>query len=123
MNTLTLTFILASVSLSVIAQLLLKHGMSNQAVQSALSSGDLIGTGLQVFSNISVLGGLAAYASSAVVWLLVLSKVDVSKAYPFVGLGFVATMLFAYWFLSEPLTLHKIIGTLLVAAGVLLISS
>ena len=121
MSLLTLLFILISVFLSVVAQILLKHGMSNSNVQTALSS-DAIHAVISIFTNISVLGGLAAYVSSAGLWLLVLSKIDVSKAYPFVGIGFIGTMMFAYWFLNEPLTLTKVVGTLFVLLGVLLIS-
>jgi len=121
MTILTLSFILISVFLSVVAQILLKHGMSNSSVQAALNS-DALTAGITIFTNISVIAGLAAYVSSAGIWLLVLSKIDVSKAYPFVGIGFIGTMMFAYWFLNEPLTLTKVIGTLLVLAGVLLIS-
>jgi multidrug transporter EmrE-like cation transporter len=121
MTMLTLTFIFISVFLSVVAQVLLKHGMSNESVQAALST-DVLTAGVAIFANVSVVAGLAAYVSSAGIWLLVLSKIDVSKAYPFVGIGFIGTMMFAYWFLNEPLTPTKVIGTLLVFAGVLLIS-
>ena len=121
MNMLSITLILFSVSLSVVAQILLKHGMSNPDIQNAFSSSITTGI-LSIVTNLFVLGGLFAYVSSAAVWLGVLVKVDVSKAYPFVGLGFIGTMLFAYWFLNEPLTASKIFGTLLILAGVILIS-
>ena len=118
MSYLTLFFILASVLLSVVAQILLKYGMSNSRVLAALDS-DVITAGIAVLTNISIIGGLSAYLTSAGLWLLVLSKVDVSKAYPFVGIGFIGTMFFAYFFLSEPLTVFKVAGTLLVVIGVL----
>ena len=121
MNILSITLILVSVSLSVIAQILLKNGMSNPEIQQSFSSSLTAGV-ISIMTNFFVLGGLFAYVSSAAVWLGVLAKVDVSKAYPFVGLGFIGTMLFAYWFLSEPLTLSKIAGTILIVFGVLLIS-
>ena len=121
MNLLILSFILTSVFLSVVAQILLKHGMSNSNVQTALEL-DALNAVITIFTNISVLGGLAAYVSSAGIWLLVLSKIDVSKAYPFVGIGFIGTMMFAHWFLNEPLTMTKVLGTSLVLLGVLLIS-
>lgn len=121
MNTITLSLILISVLLSVTAQILLKHGMSSSGIQEALGS-DIVSAGSAIFTNISVLGGLTAYVLSAGFWLLVLSKVEVSKAYPFVGLGFIGTMLFAYFFLNEPLTLLKVLGTLFALTGVILIS-
>jgi len=121
MSSLTFLFVFISVFLSVVAQILLKHGMSNSAVQNALNS-DALTAGITIVTNMSVVAGLIAYVSSASLWLIVLSKIDVSKAYPFVGLGFIGTMMFAYWFLNEPLTLIKVMGTLLIVAGVLLIS-
>jgi multidrug transporter EmrE-like cation transporter len=121
MNILTTSFILLSVTLSVTAQILLKHGMSSIAVQSGIKS-TLYDAVWTIFTNISVLLGLFAYVASAGVWLFVLSKVDVSKAYPFVGLGFVGTMLFASWFLNEPLTITKIVGTFLIVIGVFIVS-
>jgi multidrug transporter EmrE-like cation transporter len=121
LNILTTSFILLSVTLSVTAQILLKNGMSSAAVQSGLKS-TLYESVWVIFTNISVLLGLFAYVASAGVWLFVLSKVDVSKAYPFVGLGFVGTMLFAFWFLNEPLTLSKIVGTSLIVIGVFIVA-
>lgn len=122
MNAITLSMILISVSLSVIAQILLKQGMASTAIQTALSA-PLLNLITAIATNVSVILGLGAYVSSAGIWLLVLAKIDVSKAYPFVGLGFIGTMLFAYWFLNEPLTTAKVIGTALVILGVYLIAT
>jgi hypothetical protein len=69
MNLLILSFILTSVFLSVVAQILLKHGMSNSNVQTALEL-DALNAVITIFTNISVLGGLAAYVSSAGVLLI-----------------------------------------------------
>ncbi|EGL53322.1 hypothetical protein MAMP_00820 [Methylophaga aminisulfidivorans MP] len=57
-----------------------------------------------------------------VFWLYVLTRVDVSRAYPFVGLGFIGTMLFAHFFLQEPITIQKLAGTLLIVSGVVLLA-
>lgn len=117
----SLLFIFVSVFLSVAAQILLKNGMSSKSVQASFG-GDVISIFLAAFTNFYVIAGLTAYVASAGVWLFVLSKVDVSKAYPFVGLGFIGTMFFANWFLNEPLTNFKLMGTFLVLLGVFLIS-
>ncbi len=114
--------IMVSVVLSVAGQILFKHGMSSQVVQTGLETSFASGI-LSVITNMSVMIGLSAYVASTAFWLVVLSKLDVSKAYPFLGLGFVLTMLFAYFFLHEPLSNIKVIGTLLVIVGVLLIST
>ncbi len=121
MSIVSILLILFSVSLSVLAQILLKQGMSSPNVHDSFNNGLTAGV-ITVLTNLFVLGGLASYVSSAAIWLGVLAKVDVSKAYPFVGLGFIGTMLFAYWFLNEPLTINKAAGTLLILIGVVLIS-
>ena len=103
------------------AQILLKYGMTSPSIQNSFESSFYNGV-IAVLSNIYVVGGLFAYVTSAAVWLGVLTKIEVSKAYPFVGLGFIGTMLFAYYFLNEPLTVTKCSGTLLIIAGVLLVT-
>jgi multidrug transporter EmrE-like cation transporter len=121
MSVLTIGLIVFSISLSVIAQILLKHGMSNTDIHGAFDESVVAGV-LSIATNLFVLSGLFVYFSSAAVWLGVLAKVDVSKAYPFVGLGFIGTMLVAYWFLNEPITPTKLIGTMLIVLGVFFIS-
>lgn len=96
--------------------------MSHISATEGLNHG-VIPAVFTILSNLSVLAGLTAYVTSAAVWLIVLSKLDVSKAYPFVGLGFILTMLFAYFFLNEPLTYLKIIGTIFIFVGIVLISA
>ena len=118
MNYLTLSTILISVLLSVLAQIFLKSAMNNIVFPQSWFSYDA----LQVFINKYILLGLACYGLSMLFWLYVLTKVDVSRAYPFVGLGFIGTMLFAYYFLNEPITSQKLLGTLLVIGGVVLLA-
>jgi drug/metabolite transporter (DMT)-like permease len=114
--------ILFSVSLSAIAQIALKTGMSSPRIQSAIQNAPGIELAWGIATNWRVVLGLALYFLGALVWLLVLARVDVTMAYPFVGLGFILTMILGAWFLSEPVSTIRIVGTLLVVAGVALIS-
>ena len=66
--------------------------------------------------------GLTLYFLSAVVWLLVLSRVEVSFAYPFVGIGFILTMLLGWLAMGDTMSLARVAGTLLIAGGVVLIA-
>lgn len=122
MNKILILLILCSVMLSSVAQIVLKMGMSNALVLNAIQSGSSFQAFRAIATNFYVIGGLGLYFSSAAVWLLVLAKVDVSYAYPFVGLGFVVTMLLAYFISGEPLTTIKVAGTLCIALGVAIIS-
>ena len=70
----------------------------------------------------AVVGGLALYLFGAILWLLVLAQIDVTQAYPFVGLGFLITMALGMLLLGESVSSARIAGTVLVATGVLLVA-
>ena len=118
MNQYLILLILCSVLLSSIAQIVLKTGMSNVSVLQAMQSQSVMQAFMVIATNVYVIGGLTLYFASAAVWLLVLARVDVSFAYPFVGLGFVVTMLLAFFINGEVLSTTKIVGTLCIALGV-----
>jgi multidrug transporter EmrE-like cation transporter len=117
-----LLLIFVSVSLSAGAQILFRFGMSAVHARSA-AAGDTASTLFIALTNPAVLGGFVAYGVSALLWLFVLARTEVSVAYPFVGLGFVITMLAGWWLLNEPITLLRVAGTLLVCIGVVLIGT
>jgi multidrug transporter EmrE-like cation transporter len=121
-NRVLLSLILASVACSAVAQLLLKLGMVNAAYARASQQQDWAGMAAAALLNPLVLGGLALYFAGAVVWLMVLAKADLSFAYPFVGIGFILSMALGYFVLQEPVTLQRLSGTLLIAAGVVLVA-
>ena len=121
MKTSTLLLILASVALSAVAQIALRKGMTGADVQRAFTAGWLPAT-VAVGISVWVIVGLALYFVGALVWLVVLSDEPVSIAYPFVGLGFIMTMLLGWGLLGEAMNAQRILGTLLVAAGVVLIA-
>ncbi len=114
--------IITCVALSALSQIVMKVGMSSPQTQSAISSGPRLGAVWDVLTNLFVIAGLGMYVFGAGLWLFVLSRVDVSVAYPFVGLGFVMTMLLGWMFLNEDVGLMRISGTLLIVAGVALVS-
>jgi drug/metabolite transporter (DMT)-like permease len=113
--------IAVSVTLSALAQIAFKHGMSARAVQEAMSIG---GTAVLAVAavNVFVWLGLILYGLSVVLWLGVLARVDVGQAYPFVGLAFLLTMAFGVAFLGESWNAYRIAGTVLIIAGVALVA-
>jgi drug/metabolite transporter (DMT)-like permease len=118
----TFLLILISVLLSSIAQVVLKAGMSSPAIQSAGLQGFDLRLMLSIASNAKVLAGLFIYFASAAVWLLVLARINVGIAYPFVALGFLFTMLLAWFFRGEIPTFAQVAGTLTICVGVILMA-
>ena len=116
-----LLLISASVSASAVAQILLKRGMSEPGIVSAISIGDGVSTILQIASNPWIIGGFALYISGAIAWLFVLSRIDAGLAYPFVGFGFIVTMFLGFFFLGEDIVPTRIAGAILIGSGLLLL--
>lgn len=116
----TLLIAIISIALSVAAQFSLKAGMSERGVKAALAQPYSLKTLFDVLTDKYVLVGFMLYGLGAVVWLGVLSKWDVSKAYPLVGLGFVFTVAIGF-LVGEQVTIPRVIGVALICAGVFLV--
>lgn len=119
----SMILILVAVLLGVLGQLLLKMGMT-QVGTLEFGSGlaGLIQVGIRVFSNLRVLGGFAAYGLSSLFWIVVLSKIDLSLAYPMLALNYVLVPLAAWLLLSEEVPPLRWLGIGIVVAGVIVIS-
>ena len=80
MNAASFSLVLAGVLLNAAAQLLLKAG-TNRIGEFAFTLDNVVPVGLKVAASPFVLGGLACYAVSVVVWIMALSRVPVSGAW------------------------------------------
>lgn len=78
---------------------------------------------LIIFSNKFIILGIVLYLLSMVFWISVLSKMDLSEAYPFVSLGIVVTVFLAALALKEPIPLMRWAGIFITLGGVYLIVS
>lgn len=65
---------------------------------------------------------LSAYGLSVVVWLIGLSRVPVSQAYPLLSMGYVINVGLAWWLLGEVPNAQRLVGTGVIVAGVWLIA-
>ena len=110
---------LVCVLLSAVAQIVLKAGMGAAALTAPRGAAATLAA---TFLNPLVIGGLALYFLSAVVWLAVLAKLPVSTAYPFVSLGFVCTAALGWLIFGEPISAAKALGIALIVGGVLFVA-
>jgi multidrug transporter EmrE-like cation transporter len=119
MNPGTLALVATSVLASATAQVLFKLGVSTPQVRAALQSGPLSITAVQALAQSPlVLAGLAGYALSTLLWLGALTRLELSIAYPCVGLGIALTTFAGVALLGEPLTAIKITASLLIVGGI-----
>lgn len=115
-----LLLIILSVMLASVAQVLLKFGMTRVGrISTASEAFSKLPTAL---INPLVLGGLFVFGISAISWLIVLSRVKLSIAYPMVSLGYVAVVIFSWLVFREPVKPVAVTGCALVIIGVFLIS-
>lgn len=113
--------ILVSVSLNALAQILLKQGMLGIG-RFAFAADQLFAVLPRIAFNPFVAGGMACYALSIGLWLMVLSRVEVSAAYPFLSVGYVIAAAAGYWLFGEALGAARIAGIALICAGVVLVA-
>lgn len=113
--------ILCGVLLNTGAQLLLKAGMG-QIGHFEFSLANALPIGMKVMVNPPIVTGLFMYVLSVGVWLLVLSRVQVSFAYPMLSIGYVVNAVAAYYFFGEPLTSMRVLGIFIIIAGVYLVA-
>jgi drug/metabolite transporter (DMT)-like permease len=102
------------VLLGVLGQFLMKSGMNRVGSIDRFGLASL----LRIFSNPLVLLGFASYGVSSVAYLIALSKVNLSMAYPMVGVGYVLVMLVSVVILRETVTPVRWLGALLIVSGV-----
>ena len=111
--------ILVSVLLNCTAQLCIRKGML--LVGETGMSNMITNLGVMV-TNIWLWGAMICYALSILLWMAVLSKVEVSFAYPFLSIGYVVAAVVGYYFFGESLSVIRIVGIVIICIGVYLIS-
>ena len=114
--------VLVPVLIGVIGQILLKKGMLivGQFDFSALDQ--LLPQFIKAFLNPYVFMGFVFYFLSSLFWMVVLSKVQLSVAYPLLSLGYVFVLIASWFLFKEPITMIRWLGVLVIICGVTLVS-
>jgi drug/metabolite transporter (DMT)-like permease len=121
LNYVVLGLILFDVALNVVGQLSLKFGMSKVGSFS-LSLSSLTAVIPRVAVNPFIILGVFCYGMGFLIWLVVLSKAEVSYAYPMISLGYVFTALLAWQLLGEHVTFFRVVGIIVTCIGVVIIA-
>jgi len=112
--------ILVSVFLGAIGQVLVKYGASSLELNFAGKY--LITSIISILKNAPVMCGIISYGVSFLLWIKVLSKVELSYAYPMVSIGYILIMFFSYFLFKENISIIRILGVILIVAGVVLVA-
>jgi len=115
------SLILTGVLLNAVAQLLLKAG-TNRIGTFDFSFSNIVPIGKMVAFQPHIIGGLSCYAISVVVWIMALSRVPVSIAYPMLSIGYVVNAFAAWYLFGESLAVQKLIGIGFICVGVWLVA-
>ena len=116
-----LLLLLVTITLNVSGQYMMKRGMSSVGE----ISGDLtlmIERLSSAFLNPYVIGGVGAYGLSSISWLILLSRVDLTYAYPALSLGYVVVTIVGALMLGEQVSAMRWTSVLIICFGVFLLS-
>ena len=111
------SFLIVGVLLNAAAQLLLKAG-TNAVGRFEFVTDNLVPVAARFAFEPHILAGVACYAVSLVVWIMGLSRIEVSVAYPLLSLGYVINAAAAWYLFGESLSLMRIAGIGFIVLGV-----
>ena len=113
--------ILFTVLTNFASQVMLKKGMTD-IEQFEVSLSGVASSAAAIFLNPWVIFGGFVMIVSMTSHLVVLSRVEISYAYPFLGLSFVLITMWGYFVLGEGVTFWRVLGVLLICAGVAVVA-
>lgn len=103
-------------------QILFKKSANKVATPDLRSMASYLTFVKDILSTYTIWSGLAAMAAGMVIWLVALAQTDLSIAFPIDSMQYIVAMVAARIFLDEKIDLMKLVGTLLVVAGVFLVA-
>ncbi len=121
MNLASFSLLMTGVGLNAGAQLLLKAG-TNAVGVFAFSRENLLPVGWKIATEPHIISGLACYLVSVVVWIMALSRVEVSVAYPLLSVGYVVNAIAAWYLFGEAVTVTRLIGIGIIIVGVYIVA-
>ena len=121
MNAISFSLLMTGVLLNAGAQLLLKAG-TNAVGVFAFSSDNLVPVGWKLATEPHIIGGVGCYVISVIVWIMALSRVEVSIAYPMLSIGYVVNALAAWYLFGEAVTLTRLAGIGIIIVGVYIVA-
>lgn len=114
-------YIFLTVVLTVYGQVILKWRLNQLEMLPEMFLDKLVFLIRSLFDPYIFSSFFSAFLAS-LAWMAALKEFELSKAYPFMSLSFVCVLALSYWLFKETITVQKIIGSILIIVGVLLVS-
>lgn len=121
MSLLNFSLIFIGVMLNAAAQILMKAG-TNAIGHFEFSMANVLPIGWKLATEWHIVTALFCYVISVVVWILALSRVPVSIAFPMLSMAYVVNAVAAYYLLGEDFSVTKLVGMGVIIIGVIIIS-
>ena len=121
MNLISFGLIFTGVMLNAAAQILMKAG-TNAVGHFDFSVENILPIGLKLATEWHIIVALFCYVVSVIVWILALSRVPVSIAFPLLSMAYIVTAVAAWYLLGEALSATKLVGIGVIIFGVIIIS-
>jgi multidrug transporter EmrE-like cation transporter len=121
MNLVSFFFLMLGVLLNAVAQLLLKAG-TNAVGHFDFNAGNIVPVGMKLALEPHILGGVLCYVVSLVVWIIGLSRVEVSIAYPMLSIGYVLNAVAAWYLFGEAVSVTRLAGIGIIVIGVYIVA-
>lgn len=103
-------------------QLCYKKGLNGMAAHDMATFGGIVSFVRDALSRAYVWLGLGAALTCILIWFLALAQADLSFVYPISSIQYVFILVGAHFFVGEKIDAHKVLGTALVIAGIVIIS-
>ena len=121
MNAISFSLLMTGVLLNAGAQLLLKAGTNSVGVFE-FSRDNIVPIGWKLATEPHIVGGLGCYVISVAVWIMALSRVEVSIAYPLLSVGYVVNAIAAWYLFGEAVTTMRMAGIGIIIVGVCVVT-
>jgi uncharacterized membrane protein len=109
--------ILIGILFASLGQVFWKIGMNAVGSINTFTYSDIV----SIFSNLYIILGLLVYGLATIFWLIALSQKDLSYVYPFISLTFIIVLFLSYFVLKEQVSTARIVGTLIIIIGLMVV--
>lgn len=115
-------YLLLAIFLGVVSQLIIKWKMSAFSFEDYETWQEKFALAFSMLLNPYIMIALVLTLLAGVIWMIAMTKFEISYAYPFTVLGLVFMTIFSFIFFGESINIYKLIGIVFIILGIVVIS-